>query len=118
EALDEIGYVKLVQAWNRPQRRALRIDAVDAAFIVAGAEVRTRLELFGEILGMFDDAAIDVGNVQGAVRAGLEHRRPEPVVARAEKFAALFVRRPMAGEGDAVGFENFTMDDVLRRFAD
>ena len=67
---------------------------------------------------MLDNQAIDVGDVKRAVRPRPEHGGPEPVVTRSEKLAVLFVRRATALEGDAIGFENFTMDHILGRFAD
>ena len=118
EALNQVRHAKLVHPRNGAQLRAFRIDTVDAAFIIARAEVRPGLQLFRKIFGMLDDAAVDVGDVQRAVGAGLEHGGTKPVVARSEEFAVLFIGRAMAGERDTIGFQNFTMHNVLCRLAD
>ena len=118
EALNQVRRAKLVQPRNAAQLRALRIDAVNATLVIARPEVRPSLQLLRKILRMLDDATVDVGNVKSAVGAGLEHGGAKPVVARREKFAVLFIGCATAGEGGAIGFQNFTMHNILGRLTD
>src|ERR1051326_348840 len=67
---------------------------------------------------MLDDAAVDGGDVERAVGAGAEHGGTKPVVARGEELAVLFVCGAVAGESDAVRFQDFAVNHVLRRLAD
>ena len=72
--------------------RSTGIDAINPPLLAAGAEVQPLLPVVGNPLGMLDDRAVHVGDPEGPVRAGLEHRRSEPVVARGQELAVGPVR--------------------------
>ena len=94
------------------------IDAVDPPLLAAGAEVEPLLPVVGDPLGVLDDGAVHVGDPECAVGAGLEHRRPEPVVAGGEELAVRLVRPATAAEAHAVGLEHHPVDQVVHRLAD
>ena len=64
---------------------------------------------------MLDDLTIHIGDVHRALRPLGQEDRPEPVVARGEKFASLIERR--GDEGRAFGREPIGVDEITRRIA-
>ena len=68
-----------------PLSTGLRIGA--ASFLAAGAKVEPLFPVVGDPLGVLDHVAVHVGDPECAVGAGLEHGRPEPVVARRQELA-------------------------------
>ena len=66
-------------------------DAVDASLVVAGADVERLLHRVGDPLGVLDDRAVHINDIQPAVRTGGHRDRPEPVVAPAEQLSLRLV---------------------------
>ena len=77
------------------------------------SQVELGLHGGGDVLRVLDDLAVHVGDVERSVRAGLDLRRPEPVVFRGEEFRLLLIVRPPAGEGHAVGRHDLVMHQVV-----
>ena len=73
-------------------------DAVDAPFVGPGAHIQPAERFRGDPLGMFEHEPIEIGDIESAIGAGLEHDGAKPFVGAREKFALLFVIRAMAGE--------------------
>ena len=115
---DEPRRVEPVEPGDRAGLPIDREDPVDPPLLAAGAEVEPGLPVVGDPLRVLDDGAIHVGDPEGAVGPGLEHRRAEPVVARGQELAVRFVRGPDAAEGHAVGLEHHPVDQVVHRLAD
>ena len=88
--------VERVEPRERPGRLVDGDDPEDPAPVAPGAEVERLLHVVGNPFGVLDDGAVHVGDPEGAVGPGLEHRGPEPGVARREELAVDFARRALA----------------------
>ncbi len=110
ERRDQAGRVEAVQPWDGARLRTDRVDAVDAALVMAGAEVDALLPVFRDPLGVLDHGPVHVGDPQGAVRSGLDHRRPKPVVARRQELGLLLVSGAAAGERRAARAHDFAVN--------
>ena len=89
---DQTGCIEIAQPRDRARLLVDRVDPIDPALLAAGAKVEPFLPVVGDPLGVFDHVAIHVGDPERTVGPGLEHRRPEPVVAGCKELAARFVR--------------------------
>ena len=83
--------VELVETRDRTRLLVDRIDPVDPPLLAAGAEVEPLFPVVGNPFRVLDHVAVHVGDPERTVRPGLEHRRPEPVVARGQELAVSFV---------------------------
>jgi hypothetical protein len=69
-------------------------------------------------LRMLKDEPVEVDYVQASIRPGACLCEAAPVVLGREEFAFRLSRSTMAREGDAVGFEDFTMHEIVGGLAD
>ncbi len=79
-------------------------------------QVETFLDVVWNPFRMLNDEAIHVGDVERSIRSGLEHGWAKPIVLRGEEFGILLIRGAMAGEADAIRFEDFAVDEIVDRF--
>src|ERR1051326_8257300 len=114
----QAGGFQMIEAWDFAQLRPRRIDTINAAFVMAGTKVQVVLDVVGDPFRVFDHEAVHVGHIERAIGAGFEHGRTKPVIGRSEELAFFLIGSPMAGEGDAVGFQDLAMNEVIDRFAD
>ncbi|MFM7075958.1 MAG: hypothetical protein ACKO3G_07830, partial [Planctomycetaceae bacterium] len=93
-------------------------DAVDAPPIVAGAEIEAGLHRGGDVVGVLDDVALHVGQVQRAVGTGLDGHRAEGGIGRGEELAVGLLGGARAAEDGAVVHEAVAVDEVRDHVAD
>ena len=117
ERVGERGVVELREIWHRVQLCSSRQHAVDAACVRSRAHVEPAHRFGCDPLGMFEREAVDVHNVERAVRAGLRHHWAKPYVEAREEFAVLLVVRATARETRAVGAQHFAMHDIVHGLA-
>ena len=70
-------------------RLTVRLDDPDAAAVVAEAEVGAAFELVGNEVGVLDDAAVHIDDVERVVRPVRQEDGAEPVVRRGEELDTL-----------------------------
>ena len=104
-----------VQVRHLLGREVLRRDAPDAP-APAAFEVQLLLDVVRQRERCFDHLAVEVEDVDGAVRAEGQVDRAEPVVRRGQELAV--VVRSDRGEGGPLLFEQFAVNDVVSRVAD
>ncbi len=115
---DDLRGRQLGQVIEGPELRALRVDAVDAAFVGAGADIK-RLEPVGRNPArVLDDKAIHVHHPQRAVGTGERLDGAKPVVGAREKLGRDLISSTRGGEGDAARREHEAADQVMHRLAD
>ncbi len=90
------GVVQLREIGNRAQFRAGGEDAIDAALVGARAHVEAAERFRGDPLRMLEHEAVEIRDVERAIRPGLEKHRAEPRILAGEKFRGP-VRRPRDG---------------------
>src|SRR5688572_7963862 len=98
------------------QRLIFLTHAVNAAAIRAGTNIDFREAFRRNPARMLDKEAIDIDDVERAVRSSARLHGTKPMITRAEKFGILFVGRASAGQKQIAG-ENFAMNEVMDRFA-
>src|SRR5438876_9419990 len=86
EGGNESGGIESVQPWDRPRSFAGRIDAVNAALIVAGPQIQALLPILGDPLRVLDHVPVHVRDPERAIRPGLYRCWAAPVVAGSEEF--------------------------------
>src|SRR5262249_49919523 len=109
---------ELVKSRNGTRLHAHRNHTIDAAFVMSRSQIKLLLPLLGNPFRMLDDLAIHVRDPETAVRPGLDHRGPEPVVARSEKLRLLLARRPATAKRHSLRRHNLAMNQVVDRLAD
>src|SRR6267142_5396250 len=85
EGSDELGGGEFSEVADGSQLFANRNDAIDAAFVVAGADIEFGQAVRGNPAGMLDDEAVHINDPEGAVRAGAGLDGTKPIVARGEE---------------------------------
>ena len=93
-------------------------DAVDAAAIVAAVEILEPLDRLGNAVGEIEDLAVEIGDVERAVRAVGERDRPEPEIGGGQEFLGGFVRQPPRPEADTVRRQPPMVHEVVAGNAD
>ena len=116
EQRDQLRRRRLAEMRQRPTDESVRHDPPDSATI----EARTRMQLLDEIgrdrVDRLDQLAVDVDDVETAVRPVRELARTEPVVLRRQELAPLVGSARL--ESDAAGRERHAMDEIVRDLAD
>ena len=98
--------------WPEPRRRMRQIRpcaAPSRQLIPAAADL-------GDPFGMFDPAAVEIGDVQGAVGAGGQKHGMKPGIGRGQKLAIR--HRSLRDERRTVGHQFAAMNEIAQRFAD
>src|SRR5205807_6220088 len=95
---------------------ATRHNAVDSAFVVAGTRIQFGQAILWNPAGVFDHEAVHIDHPKGAIRAGANLHRPEPVVGGSQKFGMLLFRRAPRAKCDAVALKKQPMDEIVNRF--
>ena len=63
-------------------------DAINAPAVVAGSQIRALAQLLGHPLGVLDDLAVHIDDVERAVGTDFQVHGRAPLVARSEEFDA------------------------------
>src|SRR2546428_13712351 len=93
---NQAGGVQLIEARDLSWSRAFRIDAVNATFVIASAQVGPAFEFLREIFRMFEHEPVHVRDVERAIGPSLEHGWPKPIIRRGDEFAVLLIGGTMA----------------------
>src|SRR5439155_12752046 len=95
----------------------LRIDAVNATFVIASTQVGPAFEFLREIFRMFENEPIHVRDVERAIGPSLEHGWAKPIIRRGDEFAVLLIGSTMARKCHTVGFKDLTVYNIVGRLA-
>lgn len=107
ECRDEFRRRGRAETRRRRLFEAVGGDAVETAAVVAAVEVEVLLDVRGQRPRVFDDLAVYVDDEERAVGSVGEKDGAEPVVARRDELAFLFVGGALGEERDAVGGADF-----------
>src|SRR5262245_26342438 len=91
-------------------------DAVESTAVAAASEIEVLLDDGRQAVGVLDDLAVHVEDVERAVGGVGELDGTEPDVAGGDEFG--FFVDAAADEADAVGFETLAVDQVAADIAD
>ncbi len=93
-------------------------DPPDATAIGSGADVLFLADACGDVIGVFDDLAVHVEEVEGAIGAHFEADRAEAGILAGDEFAMGFVGSATGDKDGAVGMDDFPMDEISDDVAD
>ncbi len=93
-------------------------DPVNPPTIGARPLVQARQAFGADPARVFDDGTDHIDHVESPVRPGPDLDGAAPGIGGSEEFGDLFGRRPVPGEGHAIGLEDLAMDQVVDGLAD
>lgn len=107
---DQFFGVGLFEIYGLDRSGLFAFHAIDAATIVAPGLVRAVFQFGGDPVGVFDDGAIHIDDVEGTVGAVGKIDGAEPFIASGEEFT--LGRLGEGFEGDAGGVDLIAVDEI------